>query len=264
MFDDVYVAGLWLRNLASEMMWYRDRLATAAVIDDARDYAPLFKIEQLGQYLAPSFSWAAWGVPIDVNHEKRNIGVLVNPVCIKYRTSASDPIVEWTEDVYGPLSGPVVEVMVVGGLRKMRLLPYYDGTSTDLYVVPDGPSAKLKDMQPWSKDIGKNAREATLDFPVSNNDLEAFVARDDYYFMPWQSHFEQWLPEDPNRPRAETFTSLLLQLEDASMGRFRRIGRMWSHQRPERDLCLAENGNEDVLPCAKYHPDTKQHTIYVV
>ena len=262
MLSDRYIAGLWQRNLLSEMMWYRDRLATTAVINEPKDEGHLFEKYQTAQYIAPSFSWASSAVPVDLNHVQTNLGYLVNATCIKYRSAANDPIEEWVEDIFGPMSGPTIEVMVIGHLRKMRLLPYYDGEFTDLYVVPEGPNARFKAMEPWSKEMDKNVREATLDFQVRNDDLAAFAAKTDYYYMPWQDHWDPRLPTDNKRD--DSFTSLLLELVDHSMGRFRRIGRMWTHFRQERDLCIAEQGNESILPCASYHKNSKKHTIYVI
>jgi hypothetical protein len=264
MLDDRYIAGLWLRNLLSEMMWFRDRLATTAVIDDPKDDNRLFEKPQTGQYIAPSFSWASTAVTVAVNHVETNLGFLVNASCIKYRSTLSDPIEEWTEDIFGPMLSPTIEVMVIGSLRKMRLLPYYDGKETALYVVPDGPKARFRALEAWSEEIDTDALQATLDFQVRNSDLAAFIAETDFYYMPWQDHWDPRLPADPEHKREQSFTGLMLELIDSRMCRFRRIGRMWTYGRRDRDLCIAEQGNESILPCAHYDEATKQHTIYIV
>ncbi|KAL7957860.1 hypothetical protein V8C34DRAFT_314567 [Trichoderma compactum] len=70
--DDNYIAGLWLRNLASDMMWYRHRLLTTAVFEDTKDRLCLFKNDAESVYRAPSFSWASTAMPIEPNHMEDN------------------------------------------------------------------------------------------------------------------------------------------------------------------------------------------------
>lgn len=53
--DDNYVAGLCIRNLASEMPWFRNCLLTKAVVEELRDRLSLFQHDQTHQYRAPSF-----------------------------------------------------------------------------------------------------------------------------------------------------------------------------------------------------------------
>ncbi|PNP48641.1 hypothetical protein TGAMA5MH_00332 [Trichoderma gamsii] len=98
--DDNYVVGLWLRNLASEMMWYRHRLRTKAVIEEPRDRLSLFQQDQAHQYRAPSFSWASTAVPIAPNHAKGNSGFLAAVKCVKYRDTQNALVEEWTDDLY--------------------------------------------------------------------------------------------------------------------------------------------------------------------
>jgi hypothetical protein len=171
--DDRYVAGLWLRNLASDMMWFRNRLLTTAVIEKSKDRLRLLENDQVNQYRAPSFSWASTAVPIELNHTKDNVGYLVAVKCIKFRDTLNASIEEWTEDLYGPLLNPVIEFQVVGYLKKWRLKSYFDGEETYLFVIPDGPGEGSKKFRDWSNAILKETTQATLDFQLDSADIAA-------------------------------------------------------------------------------------------
>ncbi|KAL7933087.1 hypothetical protein V8C35DRAFT_327868 [Trichoderma chlorosporum] len=224
--DDKYVAGLWLRNLASEMMWYRNRLLTTAVIEGAEDRLFLFKKDEAGAYRAPSFSWASTAVPIEPNHMNDNI-------------------------------------LIIGTLKKMRLQPYYDGEMTDLYVVPDSPGGNSKKMKDWSEAMSNEATEATLDFQLNNDDIDAWVSKDNLYYIPWQdcwnSHSASSSKRDDN-----SLTCLLVELADINMNRFRRIGRIYIHSKSQRKLYITKQDHEPTLPCQYYDKTTGRHTIYLI
>ncbi|PON24186.1 hypothetical protein TGAM01_v206874 [Trichoderma gamsii] len=208
--DDNYVVGLWLRNLASEMMWYRDRLLTKAVIEEPRDRLSLFQHDQAHQYRAPSFSWASTAVPVAPNHAKGNSGFLAAVKCVKYRDTQNALVEEWTDDL--------------------------------------------------------NTREATLDFQLDNADIAAWAAKDNLYYIPWQDHWKSYLPADSTRehPDDDFLTCLLLELVDAQMSRFRRIGRLYINDKSQRRLYIAKQENEANLPCAHYDATTRRHTIYII
>ncbi|KAK4067284.1 uncharacterized protein Triagg1_7727 [Trichoderma aggressivum f. europaeum] len=169
--DDNYIAGLWLRNLASDLMWYRHRLLTAAVVEDTKYRLSLFKNDKEDVYRAPSFSWASTAVPIEPNHMEGNVGFIIGVRCIKFRDCSNASIEDWTSDIFGPLSNPMIEILVVGTLKRMRLQPYFDGEMTDFYVVPDSSSGSFKKVEDWSESISKETAEATLDFQVNNEDV---------------------------------------------------------------------------------------------
>ncbi|KAL6886841.1 hypothetical protein GGI43DRAFT_426294 [Trichoderma evansii] len=240
--DDNYVAGLWLRNLASEMMCQ--------------------------PVPAPIFSWASTAVPIEPNHAKGNSGFLVAVKCVKFRETPNTSIEEWTDDLYGPLLHPVIEVQVVGALKKWRLKPYFDGEETDVYVVPDGSgqdSRKFKDWSDATSRYGRYTTEATLDFQLDNADIAAWTAKDSLYYIPWQDHWKSYLPADHNGGCDEDFLScLLLEIVDPKMSRFRRIGRLYVHSKSDRKLYMAKQENEPNLPCAHFDPTTRRHTVYII
>lgn len=214
--DDNYVAGLWLRNLASEMMWFRHRLLTKAIIEDSRDRLCLFQHDQANQYRAPSFSWASTAVPIEPNHAKGNSGFLVAVKCVKFRDTPTALVEEWTGDLYGPLLHPIVEVQAIGALKKWRLKSYLDGKEADLYVVPDGPGQDSRKFRNWSDAVSRDTTEATLDFQLDNADITAWAAKDNLYYIPWQDHWKSYLPADRNgeHPDDDFLTCLLLELVD--------------------------------------------------
>lgn len=142
-------------------MWFRHRLLTTAVVEDTKDRLSLFRHDEEGVYNAPSFSWASTAVPIEPNHMKDNVGFIISVKCIKFRDSSNASIEDWTGDIFGPLSNPMIEILVVGALKKMRLQPYFDGEMTDFYVVPDSPSGSSKKLEDWSESISKETAEAT-------------------------------------------------------------------------------------------------------
>ncbi|KAJ4863403.1 heterokaryon incompatibility protein (HET) domain-containing protein [Trichoderma breve] len=261
--DDNYIAGLWLRNLASDMMWFRHRLLTTAVVEDTKDRLSLFNNNKGGVYRAPSFSWASTAVPIALNHMEDNMGFIISVRCIHFRDSSNATIEDWTGDIFGPLSTPMVEILVVGTLKKMRLQPYFDGEMTDFYVVPDSPSGSSKKTDDWSEPISKETAEATLDFQVNNEDVAAWAAQDNLYYIPWQDCWNSHLPPKSKRD-SDSLTCLLVELADVSMNRFRRIGRLYVHDKSKRKLYIAKQSNESTLPSEHYDPTTRRHTIYLI
>lgn len=264
--DDNYVVGLWLRNLASEMMWYRDRLLTKAVIEEPRDRLSLFQHDQAHQYRAPSFSWASTAVPVAPNHAKGNSGFLAAVKCVKYRDTQNALVEEWTDDLYGPLLHPIVEVEAIGTLKQWRLKSYFDGRQTDIFAIPHRPRQHSRKFRYWSDAISRNTREATLDFQLDNADIAAWAAKDNLYYIPWQDHWKSYLPADSTRehPDDDFLTCLLLELVDAQMSRFRRIGRLYINDKSQRRLYIAKQENEANLPCAHYDATTRRHTIYII
>jgi hypothetical protein len=187
--DDNYVAGLWLRNLASEMMWFRHRLLTKAVVEEPRDRLCLFQHDQAHQYRASSFrGHLQLYRSIEPNHAKGNSGFLVAVNCVKFRDIQNALVEEWTDDLYGPLLHPIVEVQAIETLKKWRLKPYFDGKETDLYAVPDGPGQDSRKLKDWSDAISRDTTEATLDFQLDNADIAAWAAKDNLYYIPWQDH----------------------------------------------------------------------------
>lgn len=264
--DDNYVAGLWLRNLASEMMWFRNRLLTKAVIEGPQDRLCLFQHDQADQYRAPSFSWASTAVPIEPNHARGNSGFLATVKCVKFRDTPNASIEEWTNDLYGPLLHPIVEVQVVGTLKKWHLKPWFDGKDTDLYVIPDSPRQDSRKYKDWLDDISRDTTEATLDFQLDSADIAAWTAKDSLYYIPWQDHWRSYLPADRNRENNDDdfLTCLLLEIVDSQMSRFRRIGRLYIHSKSQRKLYMAKQNNEPYLPCADFNPITRRHTVYII
>ncbi|KAH8808734.1 heterokaryon incompatibility protein-domain-containing protein [Xylogone sp. PMI_703] len=260
--NDRYIAGLWQRNLAYDMMWFRDDILTTAVIKDSKDHLCLFERNQADQYRAPSFSWASAEVPISPpNRLNSNFGFLVDVKCIKFRSGLNVPVEEMTEDIFGPMLSPTIEVIVVGSLRKMRLLPYFNSRETELYAAPGGPPAVFNKLEE-TKDIYRDAELAKLDFQISKDDITAWTSNTNLYYMPWQDNWDPRLPDSLERHK--NFTCLLLELVDSSMSRFRRIGRMFGETKRLKDIYLAPQGDEAKLPCAHYDANTTQCTIYII
>ena len=260
---DKYIEGLWLRKLAYDMMWFRDLDITMPVIEDHNDRLRLFERAISNQYRAPSFSWASTGVPIKPpSRLNSNLGFLVTVKCIKFRHSPNLQVEEITEDVFGPMLSPTIEVMVVGSLRRMRLLPYLNGYQRELYVAPDNPDVDLKNLEDGSKNIPREVAAATLDFQILYDDIATWMSKKGLYYMPWQDHWDPRLED--SLIRHKNFTCLLPELVDSRMSRFRRIGRLFAEVKRLRDLYFAPQEGESTLPCAHNDASAKQHTIYII
>ena len=249
--------------ISSSMMWFRDLDITTPVIEDHNDRLRLFERAISNQYRAPSFSWASTGVPIKPpSRLNSNLGFLVTVKCIKFRHSPNLQVEEITEDVFGPMLSPTIEVMVVGSLRRMLLLPYFNGYQRELYVAPDNPDVDLKNLEDGSKSIPREVAAATLDFQILYDDIATWMSKKSLYYMPWQDHWDPRLED--SLIRHKKFTCLLLELVDSRMGRFRRIGRLFAEVKRLRDLYFAPQEGESTLPCAHYDASAKQHTIYII
>lgn len=191
--------------------------------------------------------------------------ILVTTTCIKYRhgrASGRDELITW--DVFGPMSGNLVEVKVEGELKSAKLVDI--GTSS-LVVWPlvDSFSNKFMDLYYGWRVHNPRFSPARLDFAVSISDVPAFHQRT-FYYMPWQGY--QTHSEDvDSTPSQESYSRLpqflLFELVDVNMGRFRRIGTFYTMADYEAEY----NGpqpNEAEFPCWAYNKETGKHTIYII
>lgn len=258
--SETYIAGLWLSRLPWDMLWYcdfeNDQRPVAASTSPSTSPA---------RYRAPSFSWASVDVPLEwrTGIRLRNIGVGISyqkrtilPTMVefvKYRSSAAPHIEEPViEDIFGPIASPLVEVKAVGRLKRIQLRRFGQGvcgikaTSIGSSVRPHGDG--------W----------AYLDYQVPEAD-EAALMKNEMFFMPWS---------DSNDGTWDETEGLLLELVDAEMGRFRRVGvhcfRRWYVGRDQvteldpDEVYIATQDGEDALPCSKFDAINREHTIFIV
>ncbi|KAI0193903.1 hypothetical protein F4808DRAFT_464663 [Astrocystis sublimbata] len=231
--NDRYITGLWERSLAADMAWHR--VWVNLRVPDSQRNSPTalngFRRDQ-----APSFSWASVNYPV-VAGNPLSQGILPKVSCFKYRTKAGDPLVPIDQNLFGPLSGPVVEVRVVGSLKQARLrkqadriygIPFTDCGDVTLWPV------NLDDVT----DKAKFERETTV-----------------FYYIPWQ------IDEASDVP---SFVAIFFELVDEQMARFRRIGIMRSDQTRLEELYMRTQDGESTLPCDAYDAATGLHTVYVI
>lgn len=260
--DDQYIAGLWMSNLAYDMMWYRDSYV-APIVKDLKDRVVLFDRDIADRSWAPSFSWASTTVPIQFAQRfNSNRGFLVDASCIKFRHVHDMPIEEVAGDLYGPLLTSAVEVMAVGSLKRMRLLPSTDGiwTGTNLYVFPGRRWVSFLKLENRSPHSDRVFARAELDFQVPYGDIGEWAAKDNLYYMPWQDQYDSRMIGHRNK----NLVCLLLELVDSSMSRFRRIGILFDEGNGMRKRYLARQGDESTFPCSHYDAEAEKHTIYIV
>jgi hypothetical protein len=237
---DVYVAGFWLKFLASELFWScLDRTNCIAETVAQRESSLM--------YHSPSFSWASAdrrftrGDPFDYGD------VLPKVQFIKYRSDPDEHVTSprlglWTEDVFGPLSSPLVELEIIGTLKKvaLRYIRHSGGFYAEIFQESVPP--------PWST-IKQSLSWARLDNTVAQSEVSAMEDKT-FYCMLWIDN-------------GKKLDSMLLELEDDHFGHFRRIGILYAGKQEREDLLACQDGEES-FPCWRYDKTTRMHTIYLV
>lgn len=267
-----YVAGLWARSLPGVLLWKARR--TKQIQNRPEDYG----------YYAPTFSWAAVDGEVNVPCEPDEVYLpeveqqfIASAAFIKHRDRSLDPAATitmrseldgevLTDDIFGPLTSPEVEVWMRGILRPCRRVP-------PRLIPPE-----------WSKYLGNICARPSMgvDDPAIRDCFEGDTtfliyydrAGDEdvqsdsivYYYTIIQAFSEPTSPPDlSTHYHAE---GLFLKSVDASMGRFERLGLvkyhlLKHHGNQEVDICQPL-GNERDLPAWSYNETTGEHTFYIV
>ncbi len=263
--NDTYVLGMWKKFLAGELLW-RPGMTNSK----RRPYAEW--IQNRG-YRAPTFSWASMDGDI-IPGQPLTRGLLVRVQCIPYRPYRQgggsqqdrdllarsdkplDPQPSNIENIFGPVSGPTIEIRVTGFMRRMRLR-----------LGPERREMRWF-IRRWMMDDStsdSDAAEASLDFETTWSDRTA-IETETFYYICWDKYR---LPPPGN----DFFGDLmLLHLDDADMGRFRRFGTslLWSakeeHQKMDgvMDRYLEPEEDADTLPCGSYDAESGMHTVFLV
>lgn len=148
------------------------------------------------------------------------------------------------EDIFGPITERSIHLKVQGTLKVMRLL--LDQEKQDWRVcIP--ASTKLCGVS--SENLGwRKVAKAYLDFDldVSNRSL---IEKSCYYYMPWK-----WGPS--------FFHCLLLELVSEDLGRFRRLGILFTREGRDIQLLQESQGNERSLPCCNFNETNGAHYLY--
>ncbi|KAK3376387.1 heterokaryon incompatibility protein-domain-containing protein [Lasiosphaeria ovina] len=284
--DDVYVAGLWLRRIAAEVLWMRLdprhwadwRLPPHET--PAADAGAIQSDAGYGCYQAPSFSWASVNNPhhgvMPGNPLSR--GILVDARCVRLRPPEAaagavsrdgprcwedEPI---TEDIFGPLSAPPVELKVVGRVVPARLVPVPalddadNGDRSVLRLQPLGCDQPAAHQQDGSSPVVM----VCLDRAIPRAEAAAFCEKT-YYFVPWEDD----RPDDSTATGLHAasvvrFRCVVLELVDAEMARFRRIGLFIKTRSMSDDVYLRSWGRDRDVPSWGYDEATGEHTIYIL
>lgn len=252
-----YVAGLWAQAMPGALLW------------QARHHGPTTKQSQRWppvKYYSPSFSWAAADGEVDVQGFPGKPRT-ASTAFIKHRDeplSSAVPETPLTDNIFGPIASPVVEVRIRGVLRSCRRVPQLVSTEWRRQQTTGNPSHNCAcpslSFDDHAIDLCfKNgtafgvAYDRTID---ENADTDSAL----YYYTiiaysPKREGYDfdgyQWA------------SGLLLKSVDESMARFERVGYM-RHAYPARADLRVPLGNERDLPAWDYDEVTGEHTFYIV
>lgn len=255
---DRYVAGLWGKSLPTSLLWYRSGRNDSCGPST--------------QYFAPTFSWAASDGEIQLVDEGDfpDSRIMVSAVFIKHRMQHLPPIKEarasfgdeiLSDDVFGPLMSPEVELRMQGILRSCRRVPPLPDAHLELtYVFPstgvEDPGTRVH-LKSATHLAVKDDRAADDDDPRPDSSI--------YYFTIIERSIVLPAPDELSVQNGYNHaTGLLLRSVDPSMGRFERVGRVeYSLARGSADI-FQPLGNERDLPAWSYDETSGEHTWYIV
>ncbi|KAG9234953.1 heterokaryon incompatibility protein-domain-containing protein [Amylocarpus encephaloides] len=232
--EDRYIAGLWLKSLAGQMLWY---IASAW---------PTKTRHESNLRRAPSFSWASIDdkfVPALISPGE----ILVDVSCLQSSKTGS-PL---EEDVFGPLDGTSLQLKVTGRL-KLAKIRNSNGIAT---LSPLRSNPNQGDSQ---QETILTSASVRFDFRTDTSHFDRSQLLDYrqrvIYYIPWQDS------GTATRPR---LLCILFELVDPKRGHFRRIGISFVFQLGDRELLLQDQFNERTLP-GRYDERSGKHVIYVL
>lgn len=257
--DDVYVMGVWASTISTQMLWSCDEntIRTSPVDDQILGEQEPLSVPAvqtvstpLRQCKGPTFSWVSTDRPVSFPIPYPEAYITWKPVCecprlVKYREGQvpfDEPI---TEDIFDYPSEPRVELKVAGLLCHVRLIDTGRMYLRAVFVDEnDGRPGHYESSRHHTADGSK----VFLDFDVDPSGIPNIESRV-YFCMLWA---DTDIVIEIMRPRV----SIILELVDSEMGRFRRIGTMthfWSALQPVVNF---SGWN--------YDPETRLHTIYII
>jgi hypothetical protein len=249
--DDVYVMGVWASTISTQMLWSCDENTIRRRSIDHQTLGELEPLPEpavqtistpLRQCKGPTFSWVSTDQRVsslETTYTWRLICECIR--LVKYREGQvpldDEPI---TEDIFDYPREPMVELKVAGRLHRVRLI---DTGSMYLGAVfldeDDGRPGHYESLRSHTDS------DVFLDFAVNPSEIPNIESRV-YFSMLWaDAHF-----------LGRSLVSIVLELVDPEMGRFRRIG-IIRHFKPFKQP--AAN-----FPCCNYDPETRLHTIYII
>lgn len=254
--DDVYIAGLWRRRLAAEMLWQLKETSSRESWEKRKKTR-----HQL------TFSWVSVEGQVENRasphldfYEFREVVTDLEPIHYRKSLEATDATrgegQPFTEDIFSFPSTPTVEIRLTGFLRPMTL---------ERHTGPEMINRLDQDLRLFLSPSGSNESLdglTRLDFEISSPELTALNESGRLFLMPLggieEYAVDLWL--------------LLLERVETSdgkdMGRFRRIGVHEARNVDTIDLWIAEKISSELsfsnLPCWRYDELSKKHTIFVI
>lgn len=244
---DQYVAGLWAGSLPWALAWS----------------SPPCERRQSAACHTPTFSWAACLGPVhisDCSPDKATL--LLAAAFIKYRSNRPPrTAVRWpddellTDDVFGPLRSPEVEVRARGILRSCRSVPGEARPGSN-FSDRAYPSTSVEAC--WTRPQAPEQRsgiDVMMDDVLNADDKSRTIF---YYAV--------ILLNKSDEPVGRCYAvGLLLESVEAGMGRFKRVGYIQQWDQPvDQPELLHPLGNERSIPAWSFDEDTGEHTFYIV
>lgn len=246
--SDQYVTGLWANSLPWALSW--------------KAYSRQ-KRQPAAAYHSPSFSWAACPGQVVMFRDSTPAGEwipLSAAAFINYRSNRlSSTAVQhfdvglFTDDVFGPLRSPAVEVQVRGILRSCRSTNRETNAGLEFTAYPSTSTEAC-----WTRPQASGSRsgiEVQMDHEIDPGESArsifyyAVVLDQRYYSASWGGEAE----------------GLLLESVDASLGRFKRVGHISQrYKKEDKPDLLQPLGNEQHLPAKSFDEATGEHTFYIV
>jgi hypothetical protein len=192
----------------------------------------------------------------------QSLGILVEVCCVRFRPPEAAARADWADqlaasDIFGPISSPPVEPKVEGRVVPARIAVSDDGSEPSYFfrVYPLGCEGELS---------VRYFAIPSFDRPVHESRIDD-LAKGEYYYIPWQeTSVELEGVEWEILDNPETINFLLLELVEARMCRFRRIGTFIRVHPEGRTLFMKPWGHEHEVSSYKYDETTGRQTIYIV
>ncbi|KAI9650962.1 hypothetical protein NHQ30_000998 [Ciborinia camelliae] len=253
--DDIYLAGLWLSRLALDMLWTTHNWQTG---NEGMQRSPLHQTQLTFSWISTSRMWIRYD-----NMKSENMNqkwVLPDVTCIKWRPNTVADVEEelFREDIFVLPSVPCVEIKIEGVLKRMKLtrrqgeLHVFPIGVTGPISVPSRSNKGLGDLDGLAMAYGKaRVWSACLDFAMSESEMSNLNDSGRLFYVPWYTNEKRYY-------------LMLVEHLCNKMGRFRRVGLLKSDRDNRENFYLAPQVDESKLPCWRYDPVARKHTIFII
>lgn len=222
--NDTYIAGMWQKYLASELLWY---VEGAKQSDGTPSVRPR-------PYRAPSFSWTSIDARVTPGHSTDE-GLLFDVVDVQMEY-ATDDITGLVKDGYLDLRGQ---------LRPFKMVSRALEASQLRYMEVNGTVICCTKLDGW--EMGP-----LILLDVAQNDFDAENIAQLLFYMP------AWAPSEPDN----YVRYLLFRVVDELHGIFQRIGFAFTDNGEEIEMLRPPYIGDRNIPCHSFSEGL--HTIRVV